>query len=539
MQRHHSAVEGLFAEERMSAISFQHVTFHYPSSPEPVFRDSSFTIHTSWRTGIAGRNGRGKSTLLQLIHGAVVPDNGTAERSVPTALFPYAVSDPVRPVFEIIKQSIAPFRQMEQSMEELLQRGSDASIEAYYRLFDEYTQRRGFTIDALIHRECADLALDEQTLQRPFATLSGGEQTRAMIAALFLQEGVFPLLDEPTNHLDMEGRELLARYLSRKEGFIVVSHDRRFLDGCCDHMVTINKNDVRVFQGNYSRWRGQLELEERSESARDASLQQEISALETEARQRRSWSAATEKEKNSAFDSGFVSHKAAKMMKRALTAERRIDEHLEEKRSLLRNRETVRPLTLHTLDDAPEILAAFEDVTVSAGGRVLLENFSLTIRRGERIALTGRNGAGKSTLLRMLQGAHGAASGIVRIHPGVRVVHSYQVPLWNSGMLRDHLRREGIDETLFRTAMGTFNIQGGVFGRPLETFSYGERKKVDLCRSFIFPHHLLVWDEPVNYIDIETKEQIEAMVLRGRPSMLFAEHDAAFIDAAATRTVHL
>lgn len=522
----------------MPVIDFRHVTFQHQSSPEILFNDISFQIHTEWRTALVGRNGRGKSTLLQLIGTILHPASGTIESKVRTSLFREREYAADHSVHQVIKQCIAPFDEWEQQMEELLRRGDERSLHRYQELFDHFSEHDGFSIDAAILKECAALGLTEELLHRPYHTVSGGEQTRASIAALFLQRDRFPLMDEPTNHLDMNGREILAEYLSAQKGFVIVSHDRHFLDMCCDHVLAINRNDIRVFSGNYSTWREQLSLEEMTETARMEHIEREISSLERAAQQRRVWSDRKEKEKNSAADSGFVSRKAAKMMKRALSIERRIDERIESKRSLLKNRETIRPLIVHTADRSAEVLLSLEEAEISIGHRVLFDRFSLTVRKRERVALIGPNGCGKSTILNLIRKKLPLLKGNLRI--GARsIAHAYQSPLWSEGSLRAFLRNDSIDESRFRTAMGSFDISGEIFDRPLESFSFGERKKVDLCRSFLEPNDLLVWDEPVNYIDIESKEQIEEVILSECPTMLFVEHDRAFVERIATRIIDL
>lgn len=523
----------------MPCITFQNVSFQYESSPDNVFDDLSLSIDFNWKTAIVGRNGRGKSTLLQLIHGSIHPSRGSIDRPQATRLFPDSAVDREQSLVEVIKKHVAPFEYWEITMERLLMNGDEQSLLQYHEIFETYRTHHGFEIDSLIARECSEIGLSEKLFCQSFSTLSGGEQTRALIASLFLQQGVFPLLDEPTNHLDIYGREILGKYLSTKKGFIIVSHDRHFLDLCCDHVVAINKNDIRVFQGNYTTWKQQMMIEEQTESARTANLEKEISSLEIAAHQRRSWSLATEKEKTSAYDSGFVSHKAAKMMKRALAVERRIDVHLDEKRSLLKNKETVRPLIFRTDNDSPEILLSIENATIEISGRIILDNFSLNVRKGDRIAIVGANGTGKTTLLKVIRREYSLKNGICFVPNSVHITNGYQNPLWNTGMLRDILQSEHIDETAFRIIMGSFNIQGNIFERPLETFSFGERKKIDLCRSFLTANHLLVWDEPVNYIDIETKDQIESAILIGKPTMLFVDHDRAFIENIATRIIQI
>ncbi len=523
----------------MQSINFKNVSFQYDTSPDILFDDLSFSLSVDWKTAIVGRNGRGKSTLLQLIHGSIHPRRGSIDRPQATRLFPGSSIDQHRSLIDVIKQQIAPFEYWEQTMEQLLVSGDEQSLFQYHEIFEAYNDHQGFEIDSLIARECKEIGLHEEHFHQTFSTLSGGEQTRALIAALFLQQDIFPLLDEPTNHLDMNGREILGTYLSTKRGFIIVSHDRHFLDLCCDHVVAINKNDLRVFQGNYSTWKQQMMVEEQTETDRTTNLEREIYSLEIAARQRRTWSLITEKEKTKAFDSGFISHKAAKVMKRALAVEQRIEDHLVEKQSLLKNKETIRPLVFRVAERSSEILLSIENATVEIAGRILLKNFSLTVRRGERIAIVGGNGTGKTTLLNVVRKVHPLKNGICFVPNSIHIINGYQIPLWNKGMIRDFLKSEHIDETAFRIIMGSFNIQGEIFERPLETFSYGELKKIDLCRSFALPNHLLVWDEPVNYIDIESKEQIERAILNTEPTMLFVEHDRTFIENIATRVINI
>jgi len=145
----------------------------------------------------------------------------------------------------------------------------------------------------------------------------------------------------------------------------------------------------------------------------------------------------------------------------------------------------------------------------------------------------------KTTLLRAIGGEVEPAEGVIHIPKYLTVAWAYQEPLWREGCLRDHLREEGIEETDFRNIMALLGVKGEVFARPLETFSEGERKKVDLCRSFLGEAHLFLWDEPLNYLDVMTREQIERLILEFRPTMLFVEHDRYFIQRVATDVVRL
>jgi lincosamide and streptogramin A transport system ATP-binding/permease protein len=523
----------------MPTIALQDIAFHYTDPFTQVFDKLSLVIDTQWRTGLVGRNGRGKTTLLRLLRNEILPSRGEISMPVETSWFTMTPADSALSTREVIRDAVAPFAVWEERMTQLLEQEGETGLVEYGDLLERFQALGGYDIDARIKREIAAIGMNDTVLDRSFDTLSGGEQTRALIVALFLRKDTFPLIDEPTNHLDIEGRELLAEYLSRQRGFILVSHDRYFLDRCVDHVVSINRNDVRVVHGGYSEWKKQAEMEEEHERRRDENLQREIRSLEVAAKQRRQWSGIVEKEKDSSADSGFVSRRAAKQMKRALSIERRIDRSIEENKGLLKNREHEFALKLGEELGAPEIVVSVENATIEIGGRPVIENLSFTVRKGDRIAVTGPNGSGKTTLLRAIAGEIEPSRGIVHVPGFIQVHRAYQTPLWEEGFLRDHLRLAAIDETRFRQIMGAFGVWGDIFDRPLESYSQGQRKKVDLCRSFVEPGHLLIWDEPLNYIDLMSREQIEEVILEYEPTMLFVEHDRHFIEVTATEVVEL
>ncbi len=523
----------------MPTIALEGISFHYENPYNTIFDGLSIGIDTRWKTAIVGRNGKGKTTLLNLIRRQLQPTAGRLAIPVETTYFPHTPSDPSLPVRAVIKQSIAPFAQWEARLQELLDIGDSASLEHYGTLQERYEQAGGYEIDDRIEKEWAQLHMAPDLLQRPFNSLSGGERTRALIIALFVQRHAFPLIDEPTNHLDMQGRELLGRYLARKSGFILVSHDRHFLDLCADHVLALNKGDVRLHQGRFADWQRQMDLEEESEQRQKTKIKRQIAQLEQAARQRRGWSDTKEKSKIGAADKGNVGHKAAKMMKRALAVEHRIADKLAEKKELLKNQEKERPLKLAQEDKLPETLLALDQVQLDIGGRAIIRDLSLRLHPGDRLAVLGPNGSGKTTLLNAIEGNLAPTAGTMAKPAYLTLFRAFQTPLWPQGQLRDHLARAGIDETHFRNIMGVMGVEGEVFDRPLETFSEGERKKVDLCRSFLAPHHLLLWDEPLNYLDIHSRQQIEEVLLEYTPSLIFVEHDRYFVDQVATQVIEL
>ncbi len=522
----------------MGTVEIREMSFHYPSPLEEVFNRLTLSIDTGWRTALVGRNGRGKTTLLRLISGDLSPASGVVHVPTIASYFPYEISQPARAVREVVRGAVAPFDMWERELQTLSRLQSEADLERYGDLLELFERAGGYDIDARIDRECGLLGLDESVLDRPFTSLSGGEATRAMIAALFLRPDTYQLIDEPTDHLDRQGRAVLGEYLARKSGWLLVSHDRTLLELSADHVIAITPTGAAVHPGGFADWEQQRARRELHEHRRNENLEREIDDLAETARERRNWSAAREREKRGAFNKGFVSHRAAKMMKRALHAEERVERMLAEKQALLHDVERSRPIWLMPAADAPAIVARAEGLSVELGGRLVLDNVSLTIQSGERVAIVGGNGSGKTTLLRALAGEIIPGSGYVHIPRHIDVAYAYQNPRWSAGSLNRHLREAGIDEVEFRVVLGALGVSGGG-DIQLETLSRGELRKIDLCRSFVGAHHLYIWDEPMNYLDLDTRARIEDAVCHSGATILFVDHDARFVERTATRVVEL
>ncbi len=492
----------------MSIISVSNLTFAYDGSYDNVFTDVSFQLDTDWRLGFCGRNGRGKTTFLQLLMGKY-EYRGVISASVEFEYFPFPVRDKTLPTLDIL-QALAP----------------DIPIWK-------------------IQKEISLLALDEGVLYRPFETLSGGEQTKALLAGLFLKENRFLLIDEPTNHLDMAARQAVAEYLNGKSGFILVSHDRKFLDECTDHTLSINKNDIEVINGNFSVWLEQKQRQDAAELARNARLSSEIGRLRESAARASGWSDKTERGKyhtlNSGIraDRGFVGHKAAKMMKRSKATEKRRQEAAAEKATLLKNIESAEALKIHPLPYHTSRLLALENTAIFYDGRQITENLSFEVHGGERVALQGGNGSGKSSILKLICGENIAHSGEIQI--GSRLIFSYvpQDASFLHGGLSEYIEEQQLDETLFKTILRKLDFPRIQFEKDMRDYSAGQKKKVLLARSLSEQAHIYIWDEPLNYIDILSRMQIEALILEYRPTLLFVEHDRAFCESVATKIVAL
>ena len=492
----------------MSQITIQNLHFTYDGDHTPVFEGLNLQLDTSWKLGLVGRNGRGKTTLLRLLAGEL-EGRGTISLRQSCLRWPKPVADPDRRTLDILLEGVPPE--------------------------DEWK----------IYRELSLLGLSEEILDRPFSTLSGGEQTRALLAALFLDEGAYPMIDEPTNHLDGPGRALVADYLKNLDrGFLLVSHDRAFLDGCVDHILALNPTGPELVRGTFSSWFKDKEDRDRGEAARNEKLRGEIRRLEQAAKRTSGWSDRVEQtkygSKNSGLrpDRGFIGHKAAKMMQRAKNIEDRQQRAIEEKSALLKDIERADSLKLTPLAHHSDRLLEGRDLAVAYPG-MDARPVSFTLRRGERLCLDGGNGSGKTSLLRLVLGEEVPHAGTLFRASGLKISYVPQRADHLEGNPVAWAEGQGIDLTQFLTILRKLDFSRELFSRNMSEYSAGQQKKVLLAASLCQSAHLYLWDEPLNYIDLFSRMQIEELLLQYRPTLLFVEHDRVFRERIATETIEL
>lgn len=521
----------------MSIIQVHQLSFTYPGSYVPVFDNLSFHMDSSWRLGLVGRNGRGKTTLLRLLAGEL-QGKGTIQTPLSFSLFPCPV-DEERSALDVMRSIIAPFDQWEEDMQRHLQPGGD--LENWGQLEQLYAQQDGYIINELIRREVARMDLDPEQLTRPFATFSPGERTRMMLCALFLKKNNFLLIDEPTNHLDYLGRRKVAEYLHSQTGFLLVSHDRDFLDRSCDHIMALQKQGIRIEQGTYSSYAANKQQQDMADREKNARISKDIGRLKASAAEKRQWSDQVERSKigQHVHDRGFVGAQSARMMQRAISLQNRIQKQVEEKEGLLKNLEYTAELKLHPLKHRANKLLRLHEITVGYQGVPVLSNFSADIGQGERIAITGKNGAGKSTLLKTLQGILPLMKG--RITGPQNIVLSILPQLSDhlAGSPYDYAMQLQLETDFFLTLLRKLDFPREAFDRSMAGYSLGQKKKVLLAASLAQQAHLYLWDEPLNYIDLESREQIENLLVNTDATLVFVEHDQRFVDKVATRVIAL
>jgi len=489
----------------MSLIRISNLTFRYDNSYDNIFENISFQIDTHWKLGLIGRNGRGKTTLLKLLMGKY-DYSGTIFPVVHCDYFPFDVPDNRQITIDVVSR-----------------------VCSNYKLWE-------------LNRELSLLRVSEDVLYHPFKKLSNGEQTKVLLAAFFLKQNNFLLIDEPTNHLDLNARLIVSNYLrSCSKGFILVSHDRAFLDNCIDHIFSINKTNIEIQKGNFSSWQYNKRKKDIFEISKVRRLKKDIKRLSASARRTARWSKKVEDSKigNTNGDKGYIGHKAAKMMKRSKSIETRRQKAIKEKSKLAKNIETTERLSMKPLKNFKNGLIEISGLSIFYDDRQICKNISFTVNQGDRIALNGKNGSGKTSIFKLLTAQKMVYYGEVRITGGLIISYVPQSTSFLKGTLRKFAQERYLDESLFKAVLDRLGVTKIQFEKDMSDFSDGQKKKVLLAQSLCQQAHLYIWDEPLNFVDILSRIQIEDLIIMHQPTMLFVEHDLSFVNTVATKQITL
>lgn len=408
--------------------------------------------------------------------------------------------------------------------------------------------------------ELSNLGIDIEILYRPFSTLSLGERTKVMLAVLFSGANDFLLIDEPTNHLDKDAREIIKKYLSIKKGFILVSHDRDFLDACIDHVLVLKRVGIEVQAGNFSSWWENKERADMNAKAENEKHLKEIHKLRKSADRSKRWA-----EKNEGTKIGFdpvkehdrflgtrsyIGAKTKKMQSRVKSFEKRILNEIEEKEGLLNEIEEITDLKLQPLTHHKERLIECKDFSLcyKDAEEPSVKNISFEIVQGERVFLDGNNGCGKSSLIKSIlaqvngkteRGLNYETTGTLSVVSGLKISYISQETSHLRGTLKAYAEKNDIDYTLLLTLLRQLDFSRVQFGKDMIEFSEGQKKKVLIASSLLTPAHIYIWDEPLNYIDVFSRMQIEKLLMHYAPTMLLVEHDVKFKETLSTKLVKM
>ncbi|WP_338080207.1 ribosomal protection-like ABC-F family protein [Companilactobacillus mishanensis] len=497
----------------LGTIQINNLSFKYDQMVDNLFNNINLSIDESWKLGLIGRNGRGKTTLLNILLGNL-EYQGQVVSNLNFHYYPQPVPDMSKTTKEIVLE---------------------ISGLADYDIWR-------------VETELEKLQVSLDILDQQFETLSPGERTKVLLAVLFIDDDGFQLIDEPTNHLDIDGRKLVSDYLKTKKGFIVISHDRNFLNKIIDHVISINRNDIDVYKGNFDTWEHEKNLQDTYEADQKRQLTKDINKLHDSAVKKENWSRQTEKgkkknismDKHANLDKGFIGAKSAKMMKKAKSMQHRVDDSLNTKKTLLKNIEIDDPISLNYAEISHlKNLIEVNDLLLK-NRNVETPKVSFKLPRNHVLALMGRNGIGKTTIFKQILGIAQPfeCSGSIVVPSSVKI--SYLAQEYDlHGTIRELAERKQVEPEMVFSNLRKLGFERELFDNNIEEMSQGQKRKVALAVSLSEQANLYLWDEPFNYLDVITRDQIVDAIHKQHPTMLIIDHDLGLIDEIADQKLIL
>ena len=501
--------------------------------PRVLFLEANWLIRAREKTALVGANGTGKSTLMRVLADLETLDYGSVQqtRGMSIGYLPQeGLRLTGRTVFEECLSVFDELHEMEREIERLggqlsvLEHagpGYEAAAERYSMLQERFHALDGYALDAQVGSVLTGLGFGKEDWGRQTDEFSGGWQMRIALAKLLLSKPNLLLLDEPTNHLDLETRNWLEDYLhSYPFGYILISHDRYFLDVTIDRTVEIWNKRLTIYQGNYSKYLSQKDERRAQLLAGYRNQRVQIEHLEA-----------------------FINRFRAQATK-AKQVQSRIKELDKIERIEIPEEEPVIHFRFPQPKPSGRMVAEAEDLAKSYGQKKVFQGARFTIARGDRVALVGVNGAGKSTLIRLLTGAEAPTAGLVKL--GHNVVSEYFAQdqykvLDGDARMLDDISRAAmkVPEVELRSLLGCFLFSGDDVFKPLGVLSGGERNRYALARILVSPSNFLLLDEPTNHLDMRAKDVLLEALAAFSGTVVFVSHDRYFIDRLATRVLEV
>jgi ATP-binding cassette subfamily F protein 3 len=501
--------------------------------PKFLFENLNWLITTKDRAGLVGANGSGKTTLLKILAGLETLDYGGIgiTRGISAGYLPQdGLSLSGRTVFAECMSVFSSLQEMEQEMEDLTRKMSELDpsgleyaqvADRFHQIDSEFRNRDGYAIEAQVGTVLSGLGFPHSEWQRRTEHFSGGWQMRIALAKLLLEKPNVLLLDEPTNHLDLEARNWLEQYLKDYPfAYVLISHDRYFLDVTVDKIVEIWNRGVHFYSGNYEKYLQQKQ--ERSDQLEAAYRNQRERIEQLEA---------------------FINR-----FRYQATKAKQVQSRIKELDKIERIELPAEEKTIHFSFPQPKpsgrIVAEFQNVSKSYGEKFVFGGVNFIIERGDRIALVGVNGAGKSTLIKLLAGIEPLSAGEYRLGHNAQVDYfaqdQYKELDPNARMLDD---LQGMaprsTNTELRSLLGCFLFSEDDVFKRIGVLSGGERNRYALARMLLQPSNFLLLDEPTNHLDLRAKDVLLESLEKFTGTVVFVSHDRYFIDKLATRVFEI
>jgi len=497
--------------------------------PHDVLKGVTWQQNPGEHVGLVGRNGAGKTTLFRLLLKQEEPDHGTILRANGLTIGhvgQHLNAEPGMSLFDFVETAFEEVLAIERKMRAIEHDLADASrsdharlLEKYAELQHDYEHADGYTLHAEVERVLTGVGFaDKKEWERPIHEFSGGQQNRAMLARVLLTRVDLLLLDEPTNHLDLKGIEFLEEFLQEFKGsYLLISHDRTFLNRTVTKIVELAHGKLVEYHGNYEKFL-QLRGERMEKMAKDYERQQELIADTQD----------------------FIRRNLAGQKTKQAKSRRKMLDKLEE----LERPETDETLAKFNLDGGARsgaVALTIDRVTAGWGDRAVVNNFTLQVRRGERYAIMGPNGSGKSTLLKTFAQRIPPLAGTVAPGHNVRVGYYDQTlgDLKPNGRVIDEVW--DLDHTQTEEEVRSYLAQFSFFDEDVfkktRDLSGGEKGRLALAKIMYVGGNVMLLDEPTNHLDVYTREALEEALENFTGALIVVSHDRYFIDRVAENII--
>ncbi|SFS43092.1 ribosomal protection-like ABC-F family protein [Paenibacillus sp. 453mf] len=523
-----------------------------------LFGHVNMEVNESERIALFGRNGCGKTTLLNILTGSEQPTAGTLTVHLESEEIGFMRQDfkpeehwSVKQIAFVESGTWGALKMELQEAEEQLASEPDsspASLERYGEILEQYEAFGGYAREAELERMMTHLSIGEVLWDRPFSSLSGGQKTRLRLAALLTRKPRLLILDEPTNHLDHESMTWLEEWMLSYSGTLVfVSHDRTFLDRVATSICELTYEGTRKYPGGYEEYKEQKEREKREQAAKYRQQELAKKALEESIRKYQEWFKISHRNAGNVTESriaaSYYKARANKNISRYHAKQKQL-ERLEGER-VERPREGPKvSVELKEGEFGARNFVQLRDVeyTYLGSQTPVFSGVDLAVERGKRIALQGMNGAGKTTLLKLITGELSPQKGEVNLHARTKIGYFSQEleGLQPEMTLLDSLLiNPFMTQTEARTMLGNFLFSRDDVFKKIGDLSMGEKCRAAFIRLYFSGSNLLVLDEPTNYLDIDTREVMEEALLSYEGSLVFVSHDRTLVRKLANQLLQM
>ncbi|MBQ7153062.1 MAG: ABC-F family ATP-binding cassette domain-containing protein [Clostridia bacterium] len=502
-----------------------------------IFENISFSLEENTKVGIIGVNGCGKTSLLKIILGEYKPDEGQIYIAKDTTIGHLAQdtllqisdadgTDGSLTLLEKMYQSFPALVRAEEKLAKLEAKLSEAdrnTVADYSQTHDWFIQNGGLSYKSRCASMLSKIGFPESMHRQKVVTLSGGQKTRLALAVLLVQEPDILMLDEPTNHLDIETTQWLETFLSNyHKCVIVISHDRYFLDRVTGKTLVMEWGGAKLYNGNYTASMAQRLADREAQQKKWEQQQKELAHHEAVIAQQKKWNQAH----------NYVTIRARQKMIDRMDL---VEKPKEAPKS-------IRMRFVSSLASGNDVLSV-RNLTMRYGSKVLFEDMSFLLKRGEKTFIIGPNGSGKSTLIRLITGLAEPTSGVIEAGYNVEIGYYDQENqnLTPENTVLDELWNAypSLTETTIRNTLGLFRFVGDEVFLPVSVLSGGQRARLTLAKLILSKMNLLILDEPTNHLDIDSREALETALQNFSATVLIVSHDRYLIDKLATRIIEI